>query len=139
MSPHADDSGVIFLTMGDVLEIQKEQIELYGGGPVGVLREELLDSAVQAPRATFDGQLLYEFPFGMAAVYMVHIIKNHPLLNANKRTGSMSAVEFLKMNGYGFEIPTPKLRELALRAEAGVEKAKIAKSLRTHYIAVKRH
>ena len=105
---------------------------------MGVLREELLDSAVQAPRATFDGQLLYEFPFGMAAVYMVHIIKNHPLLNANKRTGSMSAVEFLKMNGYGFSIPTPQLRELALRVEAGAEKANIAESLRTFHIAAKR-
>ena len=139
MSPPLAEEGVIFLTIGDVLKIQKRQIALYGGGPAGVLYPELLDSAVQSPRATFGGDTLYRFPFEMAAVYMVHIIKNHPLLNANKRTGSVSAMDFLRLNGHGFDIPVPRLRELALRAEAGADKAEIAQSLRALYIAAKGH
>ena len=138
MAPLAEE-GVVFLTVGDVLKIQKRQIARYGGGPAGVLRMALLESAVNAPRATFDGEPLYEFPFGMAAVYLVHIIKNHPLLNANKRTGSVSAMDFLQLNGHGFKVPVPKLRELALRAEAGADKAEIAKALRDFHIAAKGH
>ena len=129
----------VFLEPRDALEIQEKQIALYGGGPAGVRAPELLESAVYAARATFGGAFLYEFPFGMAAVYMVHIIKNHPMLNANKRTGSVSAMFFLELNGYGFDIPVPRLRELALRAEAGADKAEIAKSLRALYIAAKGH
>ena len=75
----------------------------------------------------------------MAAVYMIHIIKNHPMVNANKRTGSVSAMKFLELNGYGFDIPSPKLRELALRAEAGASKTEIAQSLKTLYVAAKGH
>ena len=134
-----EDGGIVFLSVADALNIQKEQIALYGGGPAGVLRPELLESAAHAPRATFDGKPLYAFPFGMAAVYMVHIIKNHPLLNANKRTGSMAAMEFLRHNGYGFDISTPRLRELALQAEAGADKSEIAQALRALYIAAKGH
>ena len=134
-----EDGGIVFLTVADALNIQREQIALYGGGPAGVLRPELLESAVYAPRATFDGHPLYDFPFEMAAVYMVHIIKNHPLLNANKRTGSMSAMEFLRHNGHGFGISTPRLRQLALRAEADAEKSEIAKQLRSLYFAAKGH
>ena len=137
--PFEDEDGVVFLTEDDVLKINEEQIALYGGGPAGVRDPSLLDSALHAPRATFGGVPLYEFPFGMAAVYMVHIIKNHGLLNGNKRTGSVSAMDFLKMNGYGFPISAPKLRELALLAEAGASKAEIARALRLLYIAARGH
>ena len=138
MPPDMNFGAPVFLDPKDVRKIQEKQIARYGGGPAGVRSPELLESAVYAPRATFSGEFLYEFPFEMAAVYMIHIIKNHPMVNANKRTGSVSAMKFLELNGYGFSIPTPQLRELALRAEAGAEKADIAESLRTFHIAAKR-
>ena len=126
MPPDTNFGAPVFLEPKDARKIQEKQIARYGGGPAGVRSLELLESAVYAPRATFGGEFLYEFPFEMAAVYMIHIIKNHPMVNANKRTGSVSAMKFLELNGYGFSIPTPQLRELALRAEAGAEKADIA-------------
>ena len=138
MAPLVEE-GVVFLTEDDVTRIQKTQIARYGGGPAGVLYPALLDSAIQSPRATFGGNPLYEFPFEMAAVYMIHIIKNHPMLNANKRTGSVAAMDFLGLNGYGFDISVPKLRELALRAEAGASKEEITQSLKALYIAAKGH
>ena len=139
MLPGANLGDPVFLEPREVLGIQERQIALYGGGPAGVLYPELLDSAVHAPRATFGGRFLCDFPFEMAAVYMIHIIKNHPLLNANKRTGSVSAMLFLRLNGFGFRISVPNLRNLALRAESGASKAEIAKSLEQLYIAAKRH
>ena len=129
----------VFLTPEDALEIQEQQIARHGEGPAGVRSRALLESAVYAPRATFAGEFLYEFPFGMAATYMVHIIKNHPLVNANKRTGSVAALKFLELNGYGFDIPTPRLRQLALRAEADADKSEIAQALRDLYFAAKGH
>ena len=137
--PFTDEDGIVFLTEDDVLEINEEQIARYGGGPAGVRDMALVESAVYAPRATFGGVPLYQFPFGMAAVYMVHIIKNHGLLNGNKRTGSVSAMRFLDHNGYGFDIPIPKLRELALLAEAGASKADIARALQLLHIAARGH
>ena len=139
MNPDATFGEPVFLDPKDAREIQERQIARYGGGPAGVRSPELLESAVYAPCATFDGEFLYEFPFEMAAVYMIHIIKNHPMVNANKRTGSVSAMKFLELNGYGFDIPSPKLRELALRAEAGASKEEITQSLKTLYVAAKGH
>lgn len=123
------DGGIVFLDIPDVLKIQRDQIALYGGGPAGIRDWAMVASAVHTPRMTFDGELLYEFPFDMAAAYMYHLIRNHGLLNGNKRTGSVSAMEFLKRNGFGFFIPVPKLRGLALRVEAGMQRADAAKSL----------
>ena len=139
MPPPPVEEGIVFLTVDDALEIQKRQIARYGGGPDGVLNWPLLDSAVNAPRATFDGCPLYAFPFEMAAVYMIHIIKNHPLRNGNKRTGSVAAIDFLGLNGYELKIAPPQLRELALRAEAGAGKQEIAKALEALYLAAQGH
>ena len=37
--------------------------------------------------ACFDGLPLHENVFAMAAAYLYHIVKNHPFLDGNKRTG----------------------------------------------------
>ena len=34
----------------------------------------------------------------MAAAYLFHIVKNHPFIDGNKRTGAMAAFVFLKLN-----------------------------------------
>jgi len=36
----------------------------------------------------------------MAAAYAFHIVKNHPFLDGNKRTGFACAVTFLILNGH---------------------------------------
>jgi death-on-curing protein len=35
----------------------------------------------------------------MAAAYLFHIVKNHPFIDGNKRTGAVSALVFLATNG----------------------------------------
>ena len=39
----------------------------------------------------------------LAAVYFFHIIKNHPFIDGNKRTGLLTALKFLAQNGYDIE------------------------------------
>ena len=81
------------LGVADVLTLHANQIELYGGQH-GVRDMDLLNSAVAQPQAAFGGQILHAFPFEMAAVYLFHIVQNHPFLDGNKRTGAVAALVF---------------------------------------------
>ena len=86
-----------FLTREEVKLIQINQINRYGGMH-GLWDEKLLDSAIKYPRATFDQQYLQPDIYHMAASYMYAIIKNHPFLDGNKRTGLIVAILFLAYN-----------------------------------------
>jgi death-on-curing protein len=48
----------------------------------------------------FGGIFFHKTVYEMAAAYWVHIIRNHPFIDGNKRTGVMSAIVFLRINGY---------------------------------------
>lgn len=94
-----------FLTVEDVLVIHEEQLARYGVG-AGVRDPGALDSAVATPRATFDGQLVHEDLFAMAAAYAFHIAQNQPFVDGNKRTGLAAALVFLDLNGVTVVDPT---------------------------------
>jgi death-on-curing protein len=68
------------------------------GGSDGVRDEGLLESALARPQQLFH----YEQAnlFAMAASYAFGIVKNHPFIDGNKRTGFMSAYTFLAANGH---------------------------------------
>lgn len=86
-----------FLSLQDVKLIQINQINRYGGLH-GLRDENLLDSAINYPRATFDQKYLHTDIYHMASSYMYAIIKNHPFLDGNKRTGLIVAILFLAYN-----------------------------------------
>lgn len=50
----------------------------------------------------------------MTAAYFYHIIKNHPFIDGNKRTGSVAALFFLRLNNYTTDISQEELIDLAL-------------------------
>jgi death on curing protein len=85
-----------FLTLDEVIEIHRDMVERYGGSP-GIRDQGLLESAVAMPQATLGEQYLHSSVFEMAA-YLFHIVKNHPFVDGNKRTGAMAAFTFLKLN-----------------------------------------
>jgi death-on-curing protein len=92
------------------------------GGLDGIRDEGLLESALNRPLQLFH----YENPghFDLAASYAFGIIKNHPFLDGNKRSGLMAAAMFLELNGWSFHPPEEQavLRTLALAAgEIGAE------------------
>ena len=43
--------------------------------------------------------------FDLAAAYAYGIIKNHPFIDGNKRTGFLLAYIFLRLNGYELNAP----------------------------------
>jgi death-on-curing protein len=64
----------------------------------GIRDEGLLDSALNRPLQLFH----YENPtlFELAAAYAHGIVKNHPFLDGNKRSGFTVAGLFLEFNGF---------------------------------------
>lgn len=124
-----------FLRVDDVLQIHQDQIERYGGSPD--LRDPgLLTSAVDTPRAMFDGRHLHRDLFDMAAAYLFHIVQNHPFVDGNKRTGAAAALVFLDLNGIEMEIDDGALVDLVLAVAQGqIAKPEVAAFLRTHAVS----
>jgi len=70
------------------------------GGASGLRDRGLLLSALARPKHLFS----YEQPtmFELAAAYAHGIVKNHPFLDGNKRSGFLAAALFLESNGFRF-------------------------------------
>jgi death-on-curing protein len=73
----------------------------YHGGAAGVRDEGLLQSALARPQQL---HAYAEKPdiVEMAAAYTVGIVRNHPFIDGNKRTGFIIGVLFLEKNGHRF-------------------------------------
>jgi death-on-curing protein len=70
------------------------------GGLAGVRGHHLLESALARPHQLFayDHNPDINDPLNLA--YTTGIVRNHPFVDGNKRTGFLVAVEFLYNNGY---------------------------------------
>ena len=68
------------------LKIHDLLIDEFGGTP-GIRDHSLLDSALNRPFQTFDGELLYPSIIDQSAAIIESIVKNHPFHDGNKRTG----------------------------------------------------
>jgi len=123
---------VDFLELSDVMQIHANQTALYGGA--SEIRDvNLLESAIEQPRASFDGVYLHAFPFEMAAAYLFHIVMNHPFVDGNKRTGTAAALVFLDINGISIEAKNGELSDLTLAVSMGsAGKPEIAQFFETH-------
>ena len=74
------------IDLEDVLNIHEFLINKFGGSQ-GVRDLNLLKSAISRPYQTFDQENLYKTPIKKAAAIIESIIKNHPFIDGNKRTG----------------------------------------------------
>ena len=122
----------LFLTLEEVLEIHRDEIERHGG-TLGVRDNGLLESAVAAPQAGFEGHYLHNDLYEMAAAYLFHLVQNHPFLDGNKRVGAATALEFLTMNNVETNIANQVLVDVVLAVAKGkVDKPAIAEFFRKH-------
>jgi len=80
-----------------VIAIHDEQIAVHGGS-LGIRDSGLLSSALARPKHKAN----YGDPsvFDLAAAYAYGIIRNHPFVDGNKRTGFLVAYVFLHINGW---------------------------------------
>ena len=83
------------------------------------------------PQAGFGEQYLHADVFEMAAAYLFHIVRNHPFVDGNKRTGAMAAFTFLKLNQVTLNAGELKFERLVRAAAEGkLGKEKIAELFR---------
>lgn len=111
-----------WLTRDECLALHDMMLSFYGG-IAGVRDEHLLESALARPQHLFH----YGKPSmaEMAAAYTADIVKNHPFLDGNKRTGFMMGAGFLERNGHEFHATEADavVSTLALAAGAMTEAA----------------
>ena len=89
--------GFRHLTVSAVLAIQEVAIKAHGGTP-GLRDAALLESAIAAPQASFDGKPLMKEGIEIAAAYLFYLCRNHPFLDGNKRTALAACLVFLESN-----------------------------------------
>ena len=122
-----------FLSLKQVLLIHQDQLARYGGAP-GIRDIDLLKSALGIPPATYGGEFLHTDIFEMAAGYLFHIVKNHPFVDGNKRTGAVAALVFLSLNDIEIEAEEDEFEEMVLSVAQGrADKAAVTEFFRKNH------
>lgn len=112
---------MIRLTKGQVLMLHTQLINATGGCD-GIRDEGLLDSALENPFQTFAEEELYPSIQSKAARLCYGLVKNHAMLDGNKRLGAHVMLVFLAVNGYGLEYTQKELIDLILGVADGKQK-----------------
>ncbi len=86
------------LNKEQVIRIHSMLIDQTGGSD-GIRDEGLLESALNAPFQTFDGDYIYRTIKAKAAKLGYFLVKNHPFIDGNKRIGILVMITFLEING----------------------------------------
>lgn len=116
----------VFLELGEILQIHQDQLERYGG-TAGIRDVGLLQSAAAMPRAGIADRYLHEDLFEMAAAYLYHIVRDHPFVDGNKRSGTVAALVFLVLNDVEVAVDEDELENVVRSvAEGTVTKSDIA-------------
>lgn len=124
----------VFLTVEEVLEIQREEVLQFGGSE-GVRDMGLLKSALAMHEAGMAGVYFHSDPHEMAAAYLFHIVKNHPFVDGNKRAGAATAGVFLLLNGFDLRASNERIADLVLGvAEGKIDKRAVAAFFRLHAV-----
>ncbi len=102
-----------YLTLEDVLAL----IGDLGVGPVRDIG--LLDSAVHRPQVSVFGADAYPDIDEKAAVLLESLVRNHPLVDGNKRIGWLATVVFYGLNGITLEAPDDDAYDLVIAMASG--------------------
>lgn len=122
----------VFLTLAEVLEIHQDQLSRYGGHS-GIMDLGLLKSALAMPQAGIGEEYFHADIVDMAAAYLFHIVRNHPFLDGNKRTGTVAALVFLALNGIKVDAEEAEFEHLVRKIAAGkADKVETAGFLRSN-------
>ncbi|MGV9296519.1 type II toxin-antitoxin system death-on-curing family toxin [Amycolatopsis sp. NPDC003676] len=102
-----------YLTLDDLLTLSAD---------LGVPRVRdlgLLDAAAHRPQSSLMGQDAYPDLHEKAAVLLESIVRNHPLIDGNKRLGWMSVYVFYGLNGYDLDAPEDDAYDLVIATATG--------------------
>lgn len=92
---------LVIVTPQQVLFIHDEQVRRHGGS-LGVRDWNMFKSTCLQPYASFGGKDLYPTIFEKSATFLRSMIKDHPFVDGNKRTGITVTQLMLELNEYRF-------------------------------------
>jgi len=95
-----------------------DRILALDGGAVGLRDEALLESALARPRQLLSYGKRPDM-VALATTYTAGILRNHPFIDGNKRTGFLVGVLFLELNGYRFTAAEEDAAQAVLALAAG--------------------
>lgn len=122
---------LIWIEERDVLAIHGRLLALHGGRP-GLLEPGLLSSALARPRQHHAYAKTADI-IEMSSLYTAGIVRNHPFIDGNKRTGFVAGVLFLEVHGFEFTASEQDATQAVLALAAGeINEAGYAAWLRTN-------
>lgn len=84
-----------FLDLDDLVHLAERLL----GSPAPIRDVGLLGAAAARPQTTAFGEDAYPDIWTKAAALLQSIVKNHPLIDGNKRLGWLATATFLELNG----------------------------------------
>jgi len=109
---------MIVLSKEQVLKLYANLIKATGGSD-GIRDEGMLDMALNNPFQSFDGKELYPSIQAKAARLCFGLVKNHAMLDGNKRLGTHVMLVFLALNGYELYYSQKELSDVILALASG--------------------
>lgn len=106
------------LTKEQILILHSQLIKQTGGS-YGVRDYNLLESAIETPFQSFDGNELYPTIQAKGARLGYGLIKNHCMADGNKRIGTHAMLVFLALNGIELHYTQKELYETILAVADG--------------------
>jgi death on curing protein len=119
----------VWIDLRDALALHNRLLALHGGA--GGLRDGgLLQSALARPQQQYSYAETADI-IDMATAYTAGIVRNHPFLDGNKRSGFVVGILFLELNGYRFVASEEDAAQAVLQlAEGTVDEADYSSFLR---------
>ncbi len=108
---------MIKLTKEQILLLHSELIKITGGID-GIRDIALLESALESPFQSYAGEELYPSIQAKAARLCYGLVKNHAMIDGNKRIGVHAMLVFLSVNGYELLYTQKELSDLILDVAA---------------------
>jgi death-on-curing protein len=104
---------VQYLTLEDLLQLTRD----LGAGPVRDVG--LLESAVARPATDVFGQEAYPSLAAKAVALLHSIVRNHALVDGNKRLGWLATLVFLDLNGQQITLTHDQAFDLVMAVASG--------------------
>ncbi len=107
----------VWIDLRDALAIHQKALALHGGA-AGVRDQTLLESALARPRQM---HAYADHPdwADLSAALTAGVVRNHPFVDGNKRTGFLLGVLFLELNGLEFVATEEDAAQAVLALAAG--------------------
>ncbi len=109
---------MIILSKEQLMKLHASLIKATGGSE-GIRDEGMLDLALNNPFQSFGEKQLYPSIQAKAARLCFGLVRNHAMLDGNKRLGTHVMLVFLALNGYELSYSQKELSDVILALASG--------------------